>query len=908
MTLLTGPAGAGKTALMQEVASLCEERDLNLVSAQCRPLEQEYSFGVALDLFERARRDAGDSGSGGLAYASTLFEDAGAPGPPKELLPLLYGLYLLVVDLSEAQPLVLAIDDAHWADVPSLRFLSYMAGRVEGLPVAMVIAYRSNEADAERAELLDELESMDAVRVLRPAPLSPAAVTTLIRRHLRGAETGFCRSCERASAGNPFLLRELLLELGSAGLDPTDANADKVVRIAPERVRMTTAARLGRLGPAAQEVARVIAVLNGDASTPRIAALTGRASDEIARDNAELARAAILAPGATTFEHPLLASAVYTGIPEAERRRLQARIARLLIDEGVEPESVAAHLLESEPEASEDFVHVLRAAGADALSRGAPASAAKYLRRALEERAPGDREAAVLLELGVSEILVGDPRSVDTLERAVETAREPLETARALHALARARYLAGDLSGATECFLETSDTASGFDRELELEARAAYLQVGLLVESELPKVLQLGPTLAAQIGPSPLIAPERAILGSASLASSMVGEDWRAGVELAERALDEDRLLEQEGADGTTLYSVTGTLSAAGLFDRSEALLDQAVESARRAGSMLGFATASYSRAHPRLGRGAVSESIADVRAAIDTGWEQYLPVAYGLMIDGFLELDRVGDARKAADELDLARWGGEPVSANYFLGRGRLLLAEGRPEDALRDFERVPQIWPIPNPAFFCEWRSRATEALIHVEDRDRAAELAAEELGLARSFGAPRSLAVAMRALGLAQGGREGIDLLTEAVGLIEGTAARLEYVRALTDLGGLLRRSNLRAEARERLREAVAEAQRLGLPALERRAGEELKLAGGRPRRRHLHGVESLTPGELRVARMAAVGMTNREIAGSLFVTVKAVQWHLGNCYRKLAINSREALAGFDLTVGENPGGGT
>jgi DNA-binding CsgD family transcriptional regulator len=152
---------------------------------------------------------------------------------------------------------------------------------------------------------------------------------------------------------------------------------------------------------------------------------------------------------------------------------------------------------------------------------------------------------------------------------------------------------------------------------------------------------------------------------------------------------------------------------------------------------------------------------------------------------------------------------------------------------------------------------------------------------------------IGVALRAKGQIEGGERGIGLLRESAEILRGSPARLEYARALTDLGASLRRTRRRREAREPLAEALDVATRSGASVTAERAREELAATGARPRRVLLTGIDSLTPSEARVARMAADGMTNKEIAQALFVTVKTVEMHLGHAYTKLEISSRKEL---------------
>jgi DNA-binding CsgD family transcriptional regulator len=227
--------------------------------------------------------------------------------------------------------------------------------------------------------------------------------------------------------------------------------------------------------------------------------------------------------------------------------------------------------------------------------------------------------------------------------------------------------------------------------------------------------------------------------------------------------------------------------------------------------------------------------------------------------------------------------------------GRGRVAMARGDPVEAVELLEQTGRSVigsPVANPAVL-PWRSYLSSARLAVGDVEGARAAASEELELARRFGAPRPLGVALRAAGAAEGGERGVGLLGEAVHVLRRSPSELELARALIELGAAVRRRGQSVDAREHLREGAEMARRFGAVVMEQRAHRELLAAGAKPRRRESIGLGALTPGERRVAEMAAEGLTNRQIAQSLFVTVKAVQWHLRNAYRKLDVASREEL---------------
>jgi DNA-binding CsgD family transcriptional regulator len=231
---------------------------------------------------------------------------------------------------------------------------------------------------------------------------------------------------------------------------------------------------------------------------------------------------------------------------------------------------------------------------------------------------------------------------------------------------------------------------------------------------------------------------------------------------------------------------------------------------------------------------------------------------------------------------------------------RARLRLAQGRPGDALTDFQACAamfssDVWGTEmRDVGYLHARAGAAHALLRLGERERARELAEAEVADVRAFGAPRALGVALRSLGLIVGGTRGLELLGESVARLRDSPAMLERAHSLTELGAALRRAGRRAAAREPLGEALEVAIRCGARPLALRAREELTATGARPRREWRTGVEALTPSELRVVRLAADGRSNREIAHELYVTLKTIEGHLSRAYTKLGIDGRAQLA--------------
>jgi DNA-binding CsgD family transcriptional regulator len=354
----------------------------------------------------------------------------------------------------------------------------------------------------------------------------------------------------------------------------------------------------------------------------------------------------------------------------------------------------------------------------------------------------------------------------------------------------------------------------------------------------------------------------------------------------------------EDAAGSRTRVHVIGCLSLCDDYAAAEAALQRMFADGRREGSASMFAAASQLRARQRLWTGPIPDAVLDARAAVDVGrggLQMYVHAAVYCLVSGLLEQDEPDAAERA---LAVGRHEREPVgffAAWRHTAVGRLAAYRGEHERALEAFlaagRRLTELLAT-NPTIL-PWRSEAALAAQRLGRHEQARELVAEELALAERFGAPRPIGVALRAGGRLEKGDAAVERLRAAAELFASCGARIEQARALSDLGAAIRRAGRPAEARDPLREALALADATGAVAVARQARAELRLAGGRAPAPAAAG-SGLTPSEDRVAELAASGQTNRQIADALFVTVKNVEWHLGNVYRKLDIRGRGQLA--------------
>ena len=904
MVAVEGAAGLGKSRLLAEGARRAEQRGMTVLAASGEELEQGLPWGLARRLLgpavARAQAEGRPLLEGGAAAAAPLFDPA-APalaGPPADAaLSVAHALVWAIAGLAEDGPLLLSVDDVRWVDEVSLRFLAYLLGRLGDLPVAVLVARRTGEPGTE-PRLLETLLGDPRVERRALEPLSAAAIELLVRDALgASAGEGVAKSCAAMTAGNPFYLHELLLELArlpAAMLDPRALG-----RVAPESVARAVFVRLARLDPTAAAFARAVAVLGEGAAFPHATELAELDAATAARAFDALARVEILRDAEPLgFVHPLVAQAIHADIGAGERRELHRVAAGLLARDGADAELVAVHLMQAGRRGDPWVVATLREAAAQALVQGATEAAADWLGRAAEEPPPPEHRGALLAELGRAEAALGRPQAAERLEDAAELAGGDEEAARICADLGRALALQGHADAAAAAFERGLERLDDPRSELGKELQAGWWSAATLVAAMRAEAMRAPDPVLPAAGEAPTPG-ERELLAQLAMQRAFEGRGREEVAELAERAWGDGELLAQGPGDGVGWSLVTGALLVADEVERCLEVCEAALADARRRGSPMAFANASYCRAWPLFCQGRVSASVADSEAtlsACEDGWSAFLGTATVMLVMGMVERGELAEAREALAGVE----GNEQLrsSTQYpmiLVGEGRLLVAEGRPGEALTRLLAAGEM--LSAAGMECPsavpWQADAALAAGLAGEREQARELAADALVAARRGGAPTAIARALRAAARAERGERSVEAHGEALAALEGQPPRLERIHALVDLGAALRRNRRRAEARELLTEARALAEAGGALALAETARVELAAAGARTPKGSADGLAALTPSERRVAEMAAAGMSNREIAEALFVTVKAVEYHLANTYRKLDIDSRRRL---------------
>jgi len=902
--LVEGGAGIGKTSLVEAACVRAAAKGMEVLRARGSELEADFAFGLVCQLFERrlATADAEEReplllGPARAVRPLLLGEVAGASAFDTSF-AVLHGLYWLTANLADRGPLLIAVDDAHWADEPSLRWLAHLARRIEGLDVALLVALRPVAATSTGSSLA--AMRAEASGVVRPALLSEAAVGVLVRAVVGEEASDALRGAVwEATGGNPFYLTELMRAVEIDEASPGEVDPAELLLGGYEGIARRVLARVRGLEPRALGLAHALAVLGDGCELRHAAAIVGLEMADAAPLAAALVRVEVLASDdRPRFVHPVVRDAVEASLGSDARDAAHRCAARILHADGGPAGQVAAHLVGVRPAGDPWVLARLREGARAAMETGAPRGAAELLERALAEPPPLAARVAVLREASRAEAAAGRERACVHLEEALVLATDPRERA----------YLALEVAEAYASLFRWVDAVDVIDRALaELgdadEALSARLEGELVVcaHHDARRVSRVASVLER--------LSSRRLEGSAVEALA-VARGMR--MVLAGRpAEDASRQLEKalgraspRAENWDTRAALLWSLVTAERFEAVDAALGPMLAEVDRSGSARGLVAVYSTLGLLKLRLGALPEADAAARVALrvlqEGDFAPGLAFAATVLADVAIE---AGERDEAEALLALLPQEGWPAGVGTVLipaARGRLRLAQGRPAEALADFQTCAamfssELWGTQmRDVGYLHARAGAAQALLRLGQREAAHEVAEAELADVRGFAAPRALGVAARVAGLAEGGGRGLALLEESVSSLRSSPAHLERARSLVELGSALRRAGQREAAREPLAEGMDLAARSGARPLVARAREELKATGARPRREWRTGTEALTPSELRIVRLAAEGRTNREIAHELYVTLKTVEGHLTRAYTKLGIEGRDQLA--------------
>jgi DNA-binding CsgD family transcriptional regulator len=879
-----GEAGLGKTTVIEEACRNAGD-DVLVVKARCDPMETSLAFGLMSQVVQ---------GMGGK-------DDLWAPATehPDGRTATFYRA-LRWLEQEARSPVLIALDDLQWADPDSLVLLGFLCRRLGRLPVAIIAALRPWPAAA--ADLAWSLVHRESARIEHLPPLTEEAAAALLADKLgRPFHADVATRAWRLCGGNPLLLGLAAGALASEGGDSTH-DEGLPLSVVEQTLVLT---RFADLTPAGMQWARAAAVL-GIGFRPElvneVAGLEGKAAEVAAEATwrSGLVRAA--KSGVSEFVHPLFGQLLYEDIAPPTRAGLHARAFTALTARGMD-DIAAEHAIRANLAGDGEAIRVLTETGRRALVVGAAATAASRLEAAV--RLSGSATAPPLLvELAEAMLEAGRSREgVSTIERVLEADIPPQPRVAALTMLSRAHFGMGD-----------------FER-----ARAALTSAVAIAEKECPEaavvplcrhadavMMTAGPAAAL---PSAVRARELA-QGQGKPFQSQALAKWghmayfcgdpsglttaeSEGLHLLDAGPTEVAADIRAGGSGV-LVPFACVAAPAEHFAVAERAFCVGIDEAERAGAITAAATLGVP-----YGLMLLRTSLADSLAVADRllAVADLVPLAepFARTVRSYAYLEQ-GEDEQSAREWNRAHAGVN--GAGMWLGmcwlehvHGLRLLRHGRFAEASEAYAEVEQRYRalgIGEPCIV-PFARHAVVAHVHagrITDAERVIAWL-DECAARLTCRWPAAAGAAGRAsLALRRGDPAAAEEgYRKALEHLDGIPLPLEQAELMIEQGSMLRRDGRPLDARESLRRAAAVADSVGAVWLARRAMDELAAAGGR--RRVRRGAQELTPQEQRIARLAATGASDRDIAAHLVVSVRTVRTHLEHIYTKLGIHSRREL---------------
>lgn len=884
--LIEGPAGIGKTTLLTATRDFAAGRGMPSLTVRGTPLERSHAFGGARRLLGSVERRF----EGPAAAARGVLEDEA--GTPEPITARLLGLVAVVEELCDKRgPLILSADDAHWLDDPTLDLLALLSTRVEDLPLLLAVAARTG--GAELGPALARLASAPEVTRLQLAPLARAGVEAVLKERLDTVvDEQLGEATLHATGGNPWFVTALADQMAR---DPAASRAPATVRaLAPEAIAATVEARVASAATEGPDIARALLVLGDDAEPRHLAALAEVQFERTLEVLDALVDAGILAGARPPrFAHGIVRGAVESRAPDGRLALDNRRAAALLAEESAAPERIASHLLESEPAGEPWAAETLLQAAAIARNRGAPERAAELLDRALAEPPDPARRPEVLARLGAAELEAGQANAaVEHLSEALtHNAGRDVETIRRR---AQAAASVGDIAQGVAT-LDSALSRDDLTREDRLVLTADLAGLATIEPQMVNRVRRALDALGEVDASTP---GGRLVLAARARELMFEGRDIRRTVSEAERALGDGVLAAESSVWIVWSYAVYALIVA----DQLEAAtreIDTSLTSVIARASVGWYCVARTLLTDVELRAGRVNAAFADITGVFETSRDHDLdPLALsvGLLVATHVERGELDAAEQVLVDHGFTESLPEHLLFTALMyERGRLRLEQGDNEGALADLLELQQREERlgASNANSTGWRVPAVRALLRAGDQKQARALAHEHAELADHWPCPRSRGNAELLLGLTEDDRDVAESHFTRAAELAGTTAPLVGIEALIELGRTIRQQGERARARAPLRRAYSQADELGCVRLVRQAEAELRAARGRPPKR-THADDELTPSELRIAELAAAGTSNREIAATLFLSVRTVETHLTSAYRRLGISSRHELA--------------
>jgi tetratricopeptide (TPR) repeat protein len=819
LLVIRGEAGFGKTALLAETRRIAERRGCTVWSARGGETLRSVPFNVVRQLLQpalvslmpqEARECLGDWYD--IAGPALGLTDPGERQvDPQNVTD---GLVAAVRRLARRDwPLVLLIDDAHWADQETLRWLAAFAARLDDLSVLVVVARRPGEVTGESARLLDTVAATASSPATTLSALTPQATAGLTRATLGDhADAPFCREVWAVTDGNPYETVELLAKVRDSALEPTEDAAGELRALNRAARGGGLVARLEELGVDATRFAWAAAILGTGISVDLVAKLATMSRDQ-AVSCAELLRCAriLTTPdpanaqgdgGDLEFVHPLIATAVYDSIPPALCTAMHGIAAQVVTDSGRGAAAASRHLLQVHPDDDEELVEQLREAARDHLAVGAPDAARRCLERALLEPPSPEVHARVLYELGCATLLTAPARTIDHLQTALAIpGLDGAERVDAVFRLSQALLHNDQLEEAVRTVEAEAARHEPGPTRMRLQA-AQYMWEGFHAgETTSPgrseRLASLARTCTGRDN------AERALLILRGFDAMTHGENAEEIVELCDRALVNGLLAPGLGWTDTEWgvelpMMLASSYAYTDRLDRAESLFTEALrayESAGWSGGHLALAHAYVGLGHRRRGRLREAETSLRESLRVAERVGRGLPLYWSAtcnLVDTLLARGHVEEAWSIAEQYGFA----PPYPSTIVLPdprsvRGRLLLAVGRTKDGVNELEAAEKAAAARghhNPVLV-PWAVDLARALA-VEDPARAAQLAVDARRHAERFGTDTAIGEALRCAAALDTGQRAVRLAARAVAYLEASPCQYEHAAARVEYGILAR----------------------------------------------------------------------------------------------------------------------
>ncbi|MFI1147627.1 ATP-binding protein [Streptomyces sp. NPDC020817] len=902
-----GSGGIGKTTLLVEARRHAAERSCTVLFARGGEQEKQVPFHVMRQLIQPAfaamtedeRRDVLGTWYSIVAPALGLTAAPESPTAPDPQ-GVRDGLDWVVTHLTvRSAPVVLILDDAHWADAESLAWLTAFAARAEELAMLIMVACRPDEIPAGAAALR-ALMGRQGTRPHELAPLTTSAVARIVRDALgQSADDVFCRECWAITGGNPFEVVELAMKGRDRELKPHQDSIPELRDLASAVKGSGLTDRLEQLGPSVVRLAWAAAVLGTAVPTGIVGSVAALGDAQVADAINKLRAARILTvltglrrKEVVEFFHPLVATAVYRSIPPGVRVAMHGMAAQALVDDGQGAAAAARHLLEMHPDGDPWVVQQLRQAARDSFSAGAPDAARRYLARALREPPDVEDRAEVLFELGSANLLHDPGTTINQLRAALEEPKAEQGLREAItYRLAQALAHTGQLAEAAGLLQEEAKRATSSRTRLRMQAEQFKWNSVRVDEENSPARSRLLAQFAKRITGRGLA--ERHILGLRAWDAAMRGEPATTALEYAEQALDGGMSWTDQDFGFEVPSVIAVTLMYCDQPGRAEDLFNTGIvefEAKGWRGAHLSFVYTLLGYVRYRRGRLAEAEDFVRNGLQIADRVGQGIPAqwyAIGTLVETLLARGNTEEALRVAHDYKLGE--GFPAAVVYPDPQavwGKLLLAQGRIDEAMRHLAAAGKRLDLRgtrNPSWSPWQLDLALAQVSRAPDQARAT--AAEAVARARAFGTSSAIGHALRVSAAATDPAQAAVLLQEAVGHLEQSPAACELAQALVDHGTALHTLGDPHRAAQQLYRGMETAAACGADGLARRARTQLVSAGLRPRRLHTSEQDTLTVAESAAAGHAALGLDNAAIAAKMHSSPQAVSELLSAVFTKL-----------------------